>query len=154
MIVQKITISELLEDPSFPCLIHGYERECAMAGMPPCSPSFVMYKQFAEHKLLDVFGAYEDDYGKRGGLIGFACLLTTVVPHYGAPASCTESIYVDPAWRKSGAGLALINACKARAKERDSVVMFTSAPVGSKLERVLSRIKSSQPANTVFVTKL
>lgn len=143
MEIRKLTANAFFSDPAWPALRAGYAAECGTKGLTP-TESMPMYNAMEQAGLLLFFGAFIN-----GKMVGFVTVLSNIMPHYDKRISIVESIYVAPEHRKSGAGLRLIRHAERVAREISSPGLFMSAPAGSRLEKVLPRLKFRH-SNTVF----
>lgn len=143
--IVKTTIEELDSATNLAELIEAYSAESAIEGMPKYSVCVENYKAIEAAGLLHVFAAYEYDK-----LIGFLCMLVTYIPHYSAKIASTESFFVSPEYRRTGAGLRLLRQAESYAAELGAVGMFVSAPIGGKLADVMSASLSYKETNRVF----
>jgi GNAT superfamily N-acetyltransferase len=73
-------------------------------------------------------------------LVGFVVVLTAKLPHYGSTVAIAESLFVASQARKTGAGLALIRAAEAVAREQNSPAILFSAPSGGRLDTLMPRL--------------
>lgn len=147
--IQDSTVAQLEAAPTFKALLDEYGAESAIAGLPPPSAEMERYRVLEGVGVLHVISATFDDE-----LIGLATVLYAPLPHYaGAAVAASESIFVRPARRNTGAGLRLIKAAERKAAALGCENFMPSAPVGSDLERVLSRL-GYRPTNTVFLKKV
>lgn len=145
MIILKISIDDISSDPDFQFLLDAYAGESAINGMPPAIPTMDNYRKLENLGMIHVFAAHHSDR-----LIGFLCLMLTLVPHYNAVIGSTESFFVDKDHRKTGAGLALLKEAERFAKGAGAAGMFVSTPFGSKLADVMSAMPSYRETNRVF----
>lgn len=142
---RRCTVAELESAPNFDALLAEYAQESAIDGLPPPSAQMGIYCQMEAVGVLHFLGAFSGDT-----LAGFAAIVVSVLPHYGVKTATTESLFMGHAFRKgSGAGLKLLTAAEALAKDLGAVGLFVSAPIGGRLEQVLPRI-GFQETNRVF----
>lgn len=134
-IVRRITIDEAESDPDFQSLVDEYAAEAKIPEMPNHNPNIAGYKQMEALGMYHMFGAYDGDK-----FIGFISVLVTPVPHYSAKIATTESFFVSASHRKGGAGVRLLRAAEACAKEQGAVILFVSAPTGGRLVQVMPGI--------------
>jgi GNAT superfamily N-acetyltransferase len=120
-------------------------RVCSELGEP--NPQYALYRQLESTGGLFPIVAF---YGSLA--IGFFVLVVSPVPHFGAKIGTAESFFVDPSFRKTGAGLALLNEASRVAAQAGAVGLYVSAPVGSRLEKLLTALegKGFRKTNTVF----
>lgn len=144
VVIKKISISEIVDEPTSAPLLTEYARESAIEGLPPPSAKIDLYKQIEDKGILHSFGAFLD-----GAMVGFITVLTSVLPHYSALVSTSESFFVSKAHRGTGAGLKLLRAAESFAKEAGSKGLLVCAPTGSTLATVLEGIGYHE-TNRVF----
>ncbi|MDR1125294.1 MAG: GNAT family N-acetyltransferase [Deltaproteobacteria bacterium] len=145
--VRPISVAEAFASREFSALCREYAAECAIAGLPDPKEKLSAYLAL-EAGGSDVFHAYGAFLGDM--LIGFAVLLTPVLPHYGTAIAVAESLFVGSAHRKTGAGMLLIRQAEKRAREVRSPGMLFSAPSGGRLAVLLPRI-GYRETNRVFL---
>jgi GNAT superfamily N-acetyltransferase len=145
--IRTVQFSDIAEHPDFQVLLDEYGEESSINGMPPPDCQVHMYQQMQDLGIIHVFAAYEGE-----ALAGILCIITTVIPHYGAKVSTTESFFVRPSHRKAGAGLMLLRAAEKRSDELGAVGLLVSAPFGGQLAEVLSK-KGYSETNRVFFRK-
>jgi GNAT superfamily N-acetyltransferase len=143
--IRRVPVCDVFADPRFDELTRRYWDECHIDALGAPNGQLSIYQAMEAAGVLTVLCAYDD--AER--LIGGVFLTVYVVPHYGTRVGSAESIFVDPAYRKSGAGLKLIRAATALAKERGARGMYFSAPTGSRLADVLPRV-GFRETNRVF----
>lgn len=141
-------VEKLIAETGFKALIESYADESAIAGMPRPDAQFEMYRELEAGGMLRVLVAKDGDQ-----VIGFMVLLETQFMHYGQLVVTTESYYVDPSFRSTGAGLQLLRVAEQHARDIGAAGFFVSAPVGSRLETVLPRV-GYRATNTVFFRQL
>jgi GNAT superfamily N-acetyltransferase len=129
-------------------LLAEYAAECSIPALGETNPQWEMYEMLQASGKLRVFGAYHI------GLIGFATVLLSELPHYGVRAGIVESLFVGSAYRKTGAGRLLMMAVEEAARYAGCKGVLYSAPVGGKLEKVLDADTSVSRTNTVFFKAL
>lgn len=145
--IRQVSVVEAFANPAFSALCREYAAECALAGLPDPQEKLSAY-QALEVNGSEVFSAYGAFLGET--LIGFAALLTPVLPHYGAAIAVAESLFVGSAQRKTGAGMLLIRRAERRAKELGCPGILFSAPSGGRLATLLPRI-GYRETNRVFL---
>jgi|DEB0MinimDraft_4_1074332.scaffolds.fasta_scaffold02103_5 GNAT superfamily N-acetyltransferase len=147
MDIRCVTLDDLCSHPSFSDMLREYEQECALGGLPAnfCETS---YRELESNGLINILAAYNGDQ-----LLGFLSLMITILPKYTLPIASSESFFVSPKHRKTGAGLRLLKTAEYLATERGAVGMLMSAPTGSRLESVAVGVGYA-PSNTVFFKEL
>ena len=126
-------------------LIAEYADECAINGMPRPEPSIELYERLETAGLLHCFGVYAG-----GCLVGFATIITNVVPHYNRVTAITESVFVSNAYRKSGVGLKLLKAIVEHSRRYKAVGLLISTPAGSRFSKLLARMGYSLTNEVYF----
>jgi hypothetical protein len=139
-VVRAISTAEILASPE---LLKDYAAECSIPLIGQINPQPKMYELMEQAGILKCFGFFE---GHR--LVGFATVLTTVLPHYGKKVATVESIFA-----KRG-GKDLMEAIEAYAKQAGCVAILYSAPAGGRLERLLSLKKTITRTNAIFCRSL
>jgi GNAT superfamily N-acetyltransferase len=129
--VAAIATTDIKDQPE---LLAEYAAECGVAALGPISPQWEMYERMQAAGLLQMFGVYVD-----GGMVGFANVLVSVLPHYGFIASTVESLFVAQAHRNSGAGARLMKTIERHARDRECKAVFYGAPAGGKMEGLLGK---------------
>lgn len=142
--IEACPLSHVVEAAAFPQLAAEYIRESLIDGMPQPAPDWNAYAALEAAGLLHAFAA-----GIDGELVGFLGLLVSKVPRYAAPIATSESFFVAMAHRKSGAGLKLLSAAEAKARELGCAGLLVSAPAGGALAEVLPR-RGYAETNRVF----
>lgn len=142
--IRPCKFSEVAESENFADLCDEYALESSINGLPAPIPHCDTYRMLEHSGCMHIFSAHDDD-----ALIGFIALLVSFNPHYSAHIGVVESFFVAGDQRKSGAGLALLRAAELCAIENGAAGMLVSAPVGGRLEYVLSRQPYRQ-TNSVF----
>lgn len=148
MAVRKCTVAELMACPTFAGLHQEYAADAAIAGLPPVDEKLATYRAIEGSGVFHVFGAFVDEE-----LVGFAAVVAPIIPHYGATVAVSESLFVAKRHRKSGAGLALLRAAEAQARQVGSPALLVSAPVGGPLAEILPRL-GYRETNRVFCRSL
>lgn len=144
MEVRQITVEEFFAHPDAPALLAAYARESSIGGLPPARPDETMYQLLEGTGRFRVFAAMAD-----AALLGFVTLLVSNNPHYSAVIGVSESLFVAPEHRNTGAGMALIRQAKAAAREAGAAGFLMSAPSGGQLAQVLERMDCHE-TNRVF----
>lgn len=142
--IRPITLADIQDAPNCASLLAGYADECAIPELAPHDPQFAQYAAMEQSGFMHFIGAYVADE-----LVGLVALIVTTIPHFGKRIASTESFYVEPGHRKSGAGLALLREAQAMATEKGAIGLFISAPVGGALESLLPRVGYRQ-TNSMF----
>lgn len=142
--VSREPVLTILDSPNVGDLLGGYAAESANSSLGAYNPNRHAYLAMEQAGILYALCAWED-----GKLIGFLVMLATVVPHYSRLAATSESFYVLPEKRSTGAGRELMKEAEKLAGELGCVGLFISAPVDSRLDLVLPRA-GYKPTNNVY----
>jgi GNAT superfamily N-acetyltransferase len=145
MEIRKVSTTEILTT----ALLDAYAKECSLPEIGEINPQADMYSHMERMRVCQCFAAFVD---RR--IIGFASVLTSVLPHYGRKVATMESLFVAKEHRNSDAGKELMRAVEEYAKaERCNAILY-SAPAGGQLERLLTIKRGYRHSNTVFVREL
>ena len=146
---RRLTVDEFLSAHNLNELIQAYADESAIDGMPRIKMHVETYKALEQCGAGVAFGAFDE----HNTIVGFIQVLTHTLPHYSAQVSVTESFYVTPECRKTGAGLRLLRMAEDYAREAGSVGLLVSAPTGGRLAAVLPNAGYAE-TNRVFFRNL
>lgn len=130
--IRQCDLAELWSRPNIDALLSQYARESAIDGLPEPKPDREVYAALEACGALTLVCAFRGDE-----LIGLIAMVVTRNPHYSQLIAVVESFFVSSDARYTGAGLRLLQEAEFLARAREAVGMFISAPVGSRLERVL-----------------
>ena len=143
--LRAIPFAELETAATFPALVAEYLAESQTPGMPPAAVRFDIYRDLEAKGLLHVLATFAADRS----LVGFLILLMSVHPKYGVGFAASESFFVARSHRAGGAGLKLLRAGEALARELGSPGLLVSAPFDGDLAKVLPRV-GYRESNRVF----
>lgn len=143
--IRPCTVAEVFAAPNIDELLAEYASESSIAGLPSAVPNRDLYAGLEATGFMQVIGAFE---GER--LVGFLVLVVTVNPHYSQILAVTESYFVAAEHRKTGAGLQLLAVAENLAKQKGALGMFVSAPVQSRLARVMPGIGYRETTRAFF----
>lgn len=146
--VLPIRVSDLIGNPDSRALLSAYGEECSIEAIGRPNPQIEQYQRMESIGLCQVFGLFSDSL-----LVGFASVLTSVLPHYGKKAATVESLYVAKGWRDGIGSAKLIKAIEAYAESSGCVAMLYSAPAGGSFEAFLGGRKEYAKASSVFCRK-
>ena len=130
-----------------PDLLEAYAKECRIAALGDLEPQWGVYSLLENTGMLRGFGVYAGTE-----MVGFASLLISVLPHYGALTATVESLFVMRGYRRRGAGSALLRHMEKVAKAEGCRAILYSAPAGGQLEALLD--KRYARTNSVFCKPL
>ena len=130
--VNPISFADIEHAPTIEALLAEYGAESAIDELRPHAMQPALYRQMESSGALHILGAF-----KGGELIGLICLIVAVLPHFGKSIATTESFFVRPDYRKTGAGIKLLREAEAMATRLGAVGLFVSAPIGGRLAQVL-----------------
>lgn len=143
--IRKMSVVEMEAQPNLAELFDAYSAESSTNGMPAYNAQIDVYRGLEAAGVLHIFGAIND-----GKLVGFICLLVTIVPHYARTIATTESYFVAPEHRSSGAGIKLLRTAEAFAESIGAAGMFVSAPINGKLAQVMDAMDDYRETNRVY----
>lgn len=138
-------VEELEHAPEMAVLLPEYAEECRIAGLGEILPNWQTYRTLEQIGVLHAIKAITAE----GVLIGFITLLVSELPHYSVVTATTESFFVSAAYRRTGAGIALLRAAERVAVDLGAAGPLVSAPVGGRLAALLPRLGYRQ-TNAVF----
>lgn len=144
--IKPVSSSEVLDSHE---LIAEYGAECSIPAIGEINPQRETYSLMERSGLLHSFMVHED-----GEKIGFAMVVTPVMPHYGKRVASIESLFVAKERRSSGAGLELMRKIEEFVKDFGCAGILYSSPSGGQLERLLEASKAYQRTNAVFYRSL
>jgi GNAT superfamily N-acetyltransferase len=145
-LIRAVSYAEILAHPD---LIAEYAAECSIPEIGQVNPQAEMYAAMEHSGMMQAFGAFHAEQ-----LVGFATILKYVIPHYNCKAATVESLFVAKEFRGTSAGISLMKAIEKHAKESDCQVISYSAPTGSQLEKLLTRLRLYKRTNSIFLRKL
>jgi len=129
-------------------LFHAYAEECAIPEIGHTNPQADTYAAMERAGIAQCFGVYSD-----AELVGFASVLTSLLPHYGKKVAVVESIFISPKFRPL-ASLDLMKAIEQHSTLSGCVAILYSAPAGSRFELFLTLRNRYRHTNTVFCKAL
>ena len=137
--IHPVPFSAIMDDPAFPDLLEAYADECSV---PDAAPQRAIYEKMERAGVLHCFAAYSfasnSDPNFSPLLVGFISILTAEMPH-GRRLATTESLFVDPDYRHTGAGFLLLDAAEAAAAAAGCSDFVATARIGSAFDKLLSR---------------
>lgn len=142
--IRPCTVDELASAPGFSEALAEYADECAIPELGRHDAQLETYRALEVSGHLRLIGAFDGD-----DLAGFILLIVSIVPHYGVKTAASESIFVRPRYRHTGAGLSLIGAAEVMAKVEGAAGLFITAPVDSRLVKVMPGV-GYRETNRVF----
>jgi GNAT superfamily N-acetyltransferase len=146
--IMDTTFDTVSGQPTFDALLSEYADECRLKDLPEPACQRDVYRAMEKAGIMCTMAAFNDK-----ALIGFSTILISVLPHYGVLMATTESLFVHPDHRSSGAGLQLIHRAENLAIDRGAAGLLVTAPVGGTLSKVLPRLGYTD-TNTVFFRRL
>ena len=147
MKIKNIHIKELLDSEEAPELFKLYSDEAQSSTVStPFNPNYEMYLQLEDMGILDACIILTED----NKIVGFATMLTTVMPHYSATASTIESIFIMKEYRGNNNFKNLLNRLIDTAKTKNSVNLFVSTPVVSSADKVMGRTKGFSKISHIY----
>ena len=130
--IKPCSVADIESAPNVADLLAEYAEESALDALGGANPQWETYRQMEAVGVARVLGAFQ-----REKLVGFLVLLVSIVPHFGKLLASTESFFVAKSARKTGAGLKLLREAENIARDTGAVGFFVSAPMGSRLAKVL-----------------
>jgi GNAT superfamily N-acetyltransferase len=149
VVIRPISYADILQAPSAQELIDAYAAECSIPEIGTPCPQSDLYALLEASGALHTFGVYKSDE-----LVGFAAVLTSVLPHYGQKVATLESIFVAHKHRDADVGRMLLMAVEEFAKEQDCEVVLYSAPLDSRFDRFLGYLPEYRQTNKVYCRRL
>lgn len=143
--VRKAFLSSLRNLPETDALLKEYADESAIKDLPHPNEKMPTYYLLEDSGVLHSYGAFV-----HGLLVGFIVMLASELPHYGLDIATIESFFVTKSARRTGAGIKLLHASEAQAKELGCKGVLLTAPVESQLAAYLNIRKDYKPTNVVF----
>ena len=145
--IREVTVADVLHAPNSVELFRMYAEECSLPELGSIAPTDETYANLSRAGMTTL-AAYD---GER--LVGFATLLTYVVPHYGKKIAATESIFIAEKYR-ARMWRSLRDAIEEFGKNNDCAAILYSAPTGSRFSRMLSLSSRYRHTNDVFLRNL
>jgi len=145
IIIHPCTVSDMENAPNLADLLAEYGAASAIDGLGAPAAQLETYRQLEAVGVLHLIGAYQGD-----NLVGFLIMIISVLPHYGARVGSTESFFVASTARKTGAGLKLLREAERIAATLGAVGFLVSAPVGSRLDQVLTAKRYLETSHVFF----
>lgn len=139
----------IFDDPASAELFEEYAAECANSLLGPVNPQRAIYEALEPTGSVQCFAAY-----CAGILRGFAFVLLGPLPHYGRRCATVESLFVARAVRSEGLGPTLMRKMEDHARDMGCEAIFYSAPVGSRLARLLFLREEYRKTNHIFTRRL
>ena len=143
--IRPVSYADWLFSEQAQLLIREYADECSIAEIGTANPQPEAYAAMEASGMFHSFAAYH-----QGRLVGFANLLTPVLPHYGVRVATVETLFVGKDFRSTSAGLDLRRALEDHAAAAGCVGILYSAPAGGQLERLLEASRHYYKTNSVF----
>ena len=143
--IHPAKVAEVFAAPNIDELLAEYARESSIAGLPSAVPNRDLYARLEATGFMQVIGAFDGEL-----LVGFLVLVVTTNPHYSQVLAVTESYFVAAKYRKGGAGLQLLAVAENLAKQNGAVGMFVSAPVESRLAKVMPGVGYRETTRAFF----
>lgn len=130
-------------------LIADYAVECSIPAIGEINPQHNTYAAMENAGVLQSFMVLDD-----ARKVGFAIVLTPVLPHYGKKIATLESLFVAKGSRSSNAGRELMREVEKYAESIGCVGILYSAPAGGQLEGLLNARREYERTNSVFYRSL
>lgn len=150
--VRECAAADIFGDRDAGDLFAEYAAECANPLLGATNPVSAMYEMLEGSGNAQCFAGYVGD--PVGKMCGFAVVLTSSVPHYGRPFATVESLFVSRDGRRSSLGAELMHAAEAYAGNRGCSAIFYTAPVNSRLAKLLFFKAEYCNTNLIFTKRL
>jgi len=148
--VRRCSVAEIYDNAASAELMAKYSSECANPLMGAIAARRESYEEFERLGVGRFYGVFE-----QSSLVGFACVLIAVVPHFGQLYATTESLFVERSARRRGAGRLLMDTVEQDSRERGCIGLFYTAPVRSRFARLLAMLPWRYThTNDVYFTRL
>lgn len=148
MSIRPVSYAGILSAPGAASLMAGYAAECSIPEIGAVNPQPLVYEAMENAGVLQCFSV--DD---ESGMVGFASLILTVLPHYGRKVATVESIYIEPEYRPIY-GAELLRTLENHARREGCVVILFSACTESRLAQLLKLKSGYRHTNEVFCRTL
>jgi hypothetical protein len=146
--IRPVSYSDILDAPNADELLSEYAAECGNSKLGKPTPQRDLYALLEKSGGFQAFGVFDGDK-----LIGFACVLMYVLPHYGVKIAATESIFVSKEYSGVTSGLLIVEIQDYARKNGCKDFMY-SAPVGSRFDHRLSESKRAHHINNHYLVEL
>ena len=146
--IRQTSIHQLKSYQNFADVCRSYADESSLPEIGWDGVHIDRYESIEATGLLSVFEAVDGD-----DLVGLLLMLVNELPHYGKRVAITESFYVLPCYRSTGAGRELLKAAEDEAKQLDAEAFLVSAPANGSLDRVIGRW-GYRESNHVYIKAL
>jgi GNAT superfamily N-acetyltransferase len=140
--ILPVPVATVFDAPNSEALLQAYAEDCLV---PDAKPQRAMYEAMERVGALQCFAAYS---GRL--LVGIVSVVSAVVPHLGKRIATIESVFVDPAYRSTGAGDSLLEAAEHYATGVKCLAITGSPRIDSAFEKVLSRRPGYQRTHSMF----
>lgn len=146
--VLPVRSADVFSAPGGEDLFAAYAEECSIPAIGKPDPQPEIYQMMEEAGLLKCFGLYDGPQ-----IVGFASVLTTVLPHYSKKVATVESLFVSREYRGIGSGR-LIKAVEAFSGASGCIAILYCAPAGGELESFLDGREEYELTNSVHCRRL
>ena len=133
--VLPMSVSEICDAEGFADLANSYRDEIDYGCLRAPVDGRFQHQVFESAGLLRTAGAFAD-----GKLVGFVSVMVTPSVHVEAKIVTVDSLFLDKRYRRGSNGLQLLKWAIQVATDEGSSLLVISAPVGSRLEKLLSLI--------------
>lgn len=147
--IKPVSYSTILDDPNWPVLLSEYAAECSLPELGEPNPQRDLYELLEKSGGFQAFGVYD-----RETLIGFACVLIYVLPHYGTKIAASESLFIRQGYPSPLTGLNLMAYIEDYAKQNGCLDFLYSAPIGNRFDRLLKAIDRTRHTNNTYAVTL
>lgn len=148
MIIEPTVAREMWAHPDFAATCEEYATYANKALPKPIYRREIYEAMESSGSLLG-FRAMEGD-----NLAGFMTIVTAVVPHLGIQISVVESLFVRSEYRKTYAGIRLINTAEEYGRNVNSLGVIINCPAAEFILQELLRILGYTPMTINFYKSL
>ncbi len=147
--IRACSVEEIEQAGALEILLEAYAQESSIPELGEASADMDTYRDFEARGAMHTIGAFAPE------LVGVATVLIYGLPHYaGRRIASMESLFVLPSARRNGTGMRLLQAAKDLARDFGAPGLLVSAPVGSRLDKVLQRTADCRETNHIFLMGL
>lgn len=148
-VIRPVRYTEILDAPNAQKLLQEYADECSIPEIGDPTPQVEQYALLEDAGVMHTFAAYEGEE-----LVGFAAVLTSVLPHYSRKVATLESIFISPKHRKGTVGRTLMLVVEQFADVQGCSAVLYTAPTGSRFGKLLAHLPGYRNTNAVYCRSL
>ena len=149
-LILQIPVENILDDKDSQYLFDKYAEEAKHEDVQTNNtPDKAKYMSLQEMGMLDCVGVYYDK-----NLVGFIVALTMNMTHYNELHTTIESQFLLKEHRHNGVGIKMFRKLEHIVQAKGSRHLFMSAPIGSRLEKIATKLYGFKPTSTLFLKTL